>query len=55
MYSAIRLGITKQMFDRVSQLKKESKHKHTMLSELYSLAFDDITNDQNKSNHANKQ
>ena len=53
MYSAIRLGITKQMFDRVSQLKKESKHKHTMLSELYSLAFDDITDDQTKSNHAN--
>ena len=47
------LGISKQVFDRVSQLKRESKHKYTMLSELYNLAFDDITNDQTKKNHAN--
>ena len=53
IYSAMELGISKQVFDRVSQLKRESKHKYTMLSELYNLAFDDITNDQTKKNHAN--
>lgn len=47
------LGISKQVFDRVSQLKANSKHKHTEVSELYNLAFEDITNDQTKGNHIN--
>lgn len=42
LYTALSLGVTEEVFDRVSKLK--AQHKHTELAKLYSLALDQAIN-----------
>lgn len=44
MYEAHKMGIKKEVFDKVSELKKEEKYKYTPLSEIYGLAFEKVKN-----------
>lgn len=39
VYEAYDLGLKDEVFTKVSNLKKEKKHKYTELSDLYDLAL----------------
>jgi uncharacterized protein (UPF0335 family) len=42
LYEAHKMGLKKEVFEEVSNLKKIKKHKYTPLSEMYELAFKKI-------------
>tara|TARA_R110002020_G_scaffold113236_2_gene260290 strand:- start:31267 stop:31623 length:357 start_codon:yes stop_codon:yes gene_type:complete len=44
MYEAHKMGIKKEVFDKVGELRKEKKHKYTPLNEVYELAFEKVKN-----------